>query len=154
MYDLPSEEVGDSGVPDEFHILQPELLRLTFCPPDYFEDEVFVATDLNLYYDARHPQWYKRPDWFGVLGVSRLYEACNQFSISPFACWMTDLSLWRTTKSSAYLIKETLSRLSCFVPFQVSAHFLMYSSARSRFLRMLSFATCHPLPPHFEAGLF
>lgn len=74
MYDLPSEEVGDSGVPDEFHILQPELLRITFCPPNYFEDEVFVATDLNLYYDARHPQWYKRPDWFGVLGVSRLYE--------------------------------------------------------------------------------
>ncbi len=74
MYDLPSEEVGDRGVPDEFHLLQPELLRLTFRPPNYSEDEVFVAADLNLYYDVRHPRWYKRPDWFAVLGVSRLYE--------------------------------------------------------------------------------
>jgi Uma2 family endonuclease len=25
---------------------------------------------LNLYYDSRHPLWYKRPDWFLVLGAS------------------------------------------------------------------------------------
>jgi len=74
MYDLPSEEVGDSGVPDEFHLLQPELLRLTFRPPNYEEENVFVASDLNLYYNVRNPRWYKRPDWFAVLGVSRLYE--------------------------------------------------------------------------------
>jgi len=28
---------------------------------------------MNLYYDVRHAQWYKRPDWFGV-GVPRLYD--------------------------------------------------------------------------------
>lgn len=74
MYDLPSENQEDSGLPDEFHDFQPELLRLTFRPPNYSSDEIFTGSDLNLYYDPRHPQWYKRPDWFGVLNVSRLYE--------------------------------------------------------------------------------
>ncbi|MBF2004221.1 MAG: Uma2 family endonuclease [Chlorogloeopsis fritschii C42_A2020_084] len=74
MYDLPSEDPEEPGLPDEFHDLQPQLLRETFCPPSYPPDQIFVATDLNLYYDVHHPQWYKRPDWFAVLGVSRLYE--------------------------------------------------------------------------------
>ncbi|MFP4694183.1 MAG: Uma2 family endonuclease [Halothece sp.] len=74
MYDLPSEDPEEPGLPDEFHLLQPELLRLTFRPPTYPRDRVFVASDLNLYYDVHHTQWYKRPDWFAVLGVSRLYE--------------------------------------------------------------------------------
>jgi Uma2 family endonuclease len=74
MYDLPSEDPEEPGLPDEFHLLQPELLRLTFQPPNYSADRIFTASDLNLYYDSTHPQWYKRPDWFGVLGVSRLYE--------------------------------------------------------------------------------
>ncbi|RUR86786.1 Uma2 family endonuclease [Chlorogloeopsis fritschii PCC 9212] len=74
MYDLKSEDPEEPGLPDEFHDLQPELLRLTFRPANYPADQIFVASDLNLYYDPRHPQWYKRPDWFAVLGVSRLYE--------------------------------------------------------------------------------
>jgi Uma2 family endonuclease len=74
MYDLPSEDPEEPGVPDEFHLLQPELLRQTFRPPNYPEEHYFVASDLNLYYDVAHPQWYKRPDWFAVLGVSRLYH--------------------------------------------------------------------------------
>lgn len=74
MYDLPSEEIGDSGLPDEFHIWQARLLSDTFCPPSYSEDQVLVASDLNLYYDPRHTQWYKRPDWFAVVGIPKLYE--------------------------------------------------------------------------------
>ena len=74
MYDLKSEDPEEPGLPDEFHDLQPELLRLTFRFANYPADQVFVASDLNLYYDPLHPQWYKRPDWFAVLGVSRLYE--------------------------------------------------------------------------------
>lgn len=74
MYDLPSENPEEPGLPDEFHLRQPELLRLTFRPPTYGEGELFTASDLNLYYDVRHPQWYKRPDWFAVLGVPKLYE--------------------------------------------------------------------------------
>jgi Uma2 family endonuclease len=74
MYDLPSEYVEDAGLPDEFHIFQPRLLRDTFLPPNYPIDEVLVATDLNLYYDVHHPLWYKRPDWFAVVGGSRFYE--------------------------------------------------------------------------------
>lgn len=74
MYDLPSEDPEDPGLPDEFHDLQPQFLRETFRPPGYPPDQVFIASDLNLYYDPRHPLWYKRPDWFAVLGVSRLYE--------------------------------------------------------------------------------
>jgi Uma2 family endonuclease len=33
-----------------------------------------VASDLNLYYDVRHPNRYKRPDWFAALEVPRLYK--------------------------------------------------------------------------------
>ncbi|MBE9175000.1 Uma2 family endonuclease [Synechocystis salina LEGE 06155] len=92
MYDLPSENPEEPGLPDEFHDLQPELLRQTFCPPNYPSEEVFSGSDLNLYYDSRHLQWYKRPDWFGVLGVSRLYEERDlrlsyviwQESVDPF----------------------------------------------------------------------
>jgi len=74
MYDLPSEYPEDPGLPDEFHIIQPRLLSDTFSPPNYPEDQVLVATDLNIYYDPQHLLWYKRPDWFGVVGVSRLYQ--------------------------------------------------------------------------------
>ncbi len=74
MYDLKSEDPEEPGLPDEFHDFQPQLLRETFIPPDFPKDEVFIAADLNVYYDPHHPLWYKRPDWFAVLGVSRLYE--------------------------------------------------------------------------------
>lgn len=92
MYDLPSEDPEEPGLPDEFHDFQPQLLRETFSPPSYPRDQIFVGTDLNLYYDVRHPQWYKRPDWFGVVGVSRFYEQRDlrlsyvmwQEGVSPF----------------------------------------------------------------------
>ena len=42
MYDLPSEDQEEPGLPDEFHLLQPELLRLTFRPPTYPSDQVFT----------------------------------------------------------------------------------------------------------------
>ncbi|MCC5637150.1 Uma2 family endonuclease [Nostoc sp. CHAB 5844] len=74
MYDLPSEDPEEPGLPDQFHLLQPRLLDETFRPPTYPIDQVFTASDLNLYYDVRHPLWYKRPDWFAVVGGSRLYE--------------------------------------------------------------------------------
>jgi Uma2 family endonuclease len=74
MYDLISEDPEEPGLPDEFHDFQPQLLRDTFRPPTYPVDRVFVASDMNLYYDVHHPLWYKRPDWFAVVGNSRLYE--------------------------------------------------------------------------------
>ena len=64
MYDLPSEDPEEPGVPDQFHIYQPRLLEDTFRPPSYPSDQVFTASDLNLYYDVHHTQGYKRPDWF------------------------------------------------------------------------------------------
>jgi Uma2 family endonuclease len=74
MYDLPSEDPKEPGLPDQFHLLQPRILDETFRPPNYPSDQILVASDLNLYYDSRHPLWYKRPDWFAVVGVSHLYE--------------------------------------------------------------------------------
>ncbi|WP_287128566.1 Uma2 family endonuclease [Candidatus Cyanaurora vandensis] len=74
MYDLPSEEVGEPGLPDEFHCLQGPLLSLTFRPPGWPGVQVFSAYDLYLYYDVNHTLWYKRPDWFGVVGVASLYQ--------------------------------------------------------------------------------
>jgi len=49
MYDLPSEDPEEPGLPDEFHDLQPQLLSLTFCPPHYPPSRVFSASDMNLY---------------------------------------------------------------------------------------------------------
>ncbi|MEO0533334.1 MAG: Uma2 family endonuclease [Cyanobacteria bacterium P01_A01_bin.123] len=82
MYDLPSEQLEEPGLPDVgaslsrdlFHYLQPQLLSETFRLADYATNQIFTAGDLNLYYDVRHPRWYKRPDWFAVPGVPRLYE--------------------------------------------------------------------------------
>lgn len=74
MYDLPSELIEDAGLPDQYHLWQAELLEQTFTPPNFPTDRVLVASDLNLYYDPRHPMWFKRPDWFAVLDVDRLYE--------------------------------------------------------------------------------
>jgi Uma2 family endonuclease len=92
MYDLPSEEVGESGLPDQFHPLQAELLEQTFQPRNYSPERVFSAMDLNIYYDENNTRRYKRPDWFGVVGVPRLYEDRDlrmsyviwQEQVSPF----------------------------------------------------------------------
>ncbi|WP_017325411.1 Uma2 family endonuclease [Synechococcus sp. PCC 7336] len=92
MYDLPSEALEESGLPDEFHLLQPQLLSETFIPVSYDRDRIFTGSDLNLYYDLDRPQWYKRPDWFGVVGVPRLYDESDlrlsyviwQEGVSPF----------------------------------------------------------------------
>lgn len=74
MYDLPSEDPEEPGLPDEFHYYQPQLLRETFRPPQYYPNNFFVGMDLNLYYNVRQPLWHKRPDWFAALGISRLYD--------------------------------------------------------------------------------
>ncbi len=70
MYDLPSEDSEEPGLPDEFHDFQPKLLRETCQPPELTPEQYFVGADLNLYYDTQHPLWHKRPDWFLVLGVA------------------------------------------------------------------------------------
>ena len=92
MYDLPSEEVGEPGLPDQFHPIQAELLRLTFQPRTYPAERVFSAMDLNIYYDVKNTRRYKRPDWFGVVGVSQFYDERElrlsyvawQEGVSPF----------------------------------------------------------------------
>jgi Uma2 family endonuclease len=92
MYDLPSEDPEEMGLPDEFHEFQPQLLRETFRSPEWPAASIFIGTDINLYYDARNPLWHKRPDWFVVLGVQastdlqdlRLSYVIWQESVSPF----------------------------------------------------------------------
>lgn len=73
MYDLPSEDPDEPGLPDEFHDLQPHLLSATVRIRGQGSGKIFTGTDMNVYYDIRHPLWHKRPDWFLVLGVPRLY---------------------------------------------------------------------------------
>ncbi|QLE57821.1 Uma2 family endonuclease [Nostoc sp. TCL26-01] len=92
MYDLPSELVGESGLPDEFHRIQADLLTETCQPANYSPTEILLASDLNLYYDPRYPLWYKRPDWYMVVGVNnpqqqqdlRLSYVIWQEGIDPF----------------------------------------------------------------------
>lgn len=74
MYDLPSEDPEEPGLPDEFHDLQPQLLSRTLRLSRYTSERCFTASDLNLYYDVNQPQWYKRPDWFLAVDVPRLYD--------------------------------------------------------------------------------
>jgi Uma2 family endonuclease len=74
MYDLPSENPEEPGLPDEFHDLQPQLLSRTLRLSGYTRENCFTASDLNLYYDVNHPLWYKRPDWFLAVDVPRLYD--------------------------------------------------------------------------------
>jgi Uma2 family endonuclease len=62
MYDLPSEDLREPGLPDEFHDLQPQLLSATLRLSDVVRDRIFTGTDINLYYDLNHPLWHKRPD--------------------------------------------------------------------------------------------
>ena len=74
MYDLPSEFPEESGLPDEYHDLQPQLLSRTLTLAQYSRTDWFAASDLNVYYDVQHPLWHKRPDWFLAVGVPRLYD--------------------------------------------------------------------------------
>lgn len=90
MYDLPSEDPKEPGLPDEFHLYQPQLLRETFQPPGWNPEMVFTGSDLNLYYDFTHPGWYKRPDWFGVVDVPRLYEG-NALRLS-YVIWQEQVN--------------------------------------------------------------
>ncbi|MEM9542306.1 MAG: Uma2 family endonuclease [Cyanobacteria bacterium P01_E01_bin.42] len=92
MYDLPSEDPEESGLPDEFHDFQPNLLTQTCQSPHSPRTDYFIGKDLNLYYDCEHTQWYKRPDWFLVLGAKqstslqelRLSYVIWQEEVSPF----------------------------------------------------------------------
>lgn len=74
MYDLPSENSEEPGLPDEFHDLQSQLLNRTCRSPRWSVEQMFSGSDINLYYDVRHSRWYKRPDWFLAVGVPRLYD--------------------------------------------------------------------------------
>ena len=74
MYDLPYDDLKDDDMPDEFHHHQAALLFETFQPATVPPDQVFSGADMNLYYDPKHALWHKRPDWFGVIGVPRLYR--------------------------------------------------------------------------------
>lgn len=74
MYDLPSEFPEEPGLPDEFHDLQPHLLSRTLRLTQYARENYFTGTDLNVYYNTDHPLWHKRPDWFLVVNVPRLYD--------------------------------------------------------------------------------
>jgi Uma2 family endonuclease len=92
MYDLPSENPEEPGLPDEFHDLQPQLLSRTLRLSQYSPDRLFTGSDINLYYDVTHSHWYKRPDWFLALGVPRLYDGVDlrssyvvwQEGVNPF----------------------------------------------------------------------
>ena len=90
MYNLKSEDLEKSGLPDEFHDFQPQLLRETFYPPNYRAEQVFVASDLKLYYDPRNYLCYKRPDWFAVLGVSK-YSQQEDLRLS-YVVWLEGVS--------------------------------------------------------------
>lgn len=72
--------------------LQPQWLSATLRLSNYSRDQIFTGTDLNLYYDVRHPQWYNRPDWFLMMGVSRLYDGIDLRS--SYVIWQEGVALF------------------------------------------------------------
>jgi Uma2 family endonuclease len=85
MYDLPSEDPEEPGLPDEFHSYQPQMLSRTLKLPTYNRNNYFTGTDLNLYYNVKQPLWFKRPDWFLAVGVPRLHD--NQDMRLSYVMW-------------------------------------------------------------------
>ncbi len=73
FYSSPSPDLTSK----QFHRSQSDYLESTFTPLHYPTDRVFSGSQINLYFDPRHPQWFKCPDWFGVLGVDKLYQRQN-----------------------------------------------------------------------------
>lgn len=90
LNDIKSEDSQESGLPDEFHIIQPQLLRETFNPPSYPINQIFTASNLNLYYDPRHPQRYKRPDWFAAVDTASFY--INSELRLSYVVWLEGVS--------------------------------------------------------------
>jgi Uma2 family endonuclease len=90
MYELPSDDPLEPGLPNEFHGLQPQLLAETLHLKGFDPDDVFQTFDMNLYYDPQNPGWYKRPDWFLVMGVSRLYQGRD--TRSSYVIWDEQVS--------------------------------------------------------------
>ncbi len=99
MYDLPSEDPEEPGLPDDFHYLQPLLLRETFLPTVYPAEQTYIGTDINLYYDPRNPLWHKRPDWFLVLGAEQA-KTIQELRLS-YVVWQEEVA--------PYLVLELLS---------------------------------------------
>ena len=94
MFDLPSEDPEEPGLPDVFHAIQAFLLTQTF----QVQMDFFAGIDVNLYYDENHTDRYKRPDWFVVLGVPKLFEGHLRMS---YVIWQE--------KVRPFLVVELLS---------------------------------------------
>ena len=95
IYTSPTKTLNLTQNPltsEQFQLFQSHLLESTFTPSNYSSDQVFAGSSINLFFDPRHPQQFKRPDWFGVVGVDKLYQGQNirrsyvswQESFNPF----------------------------------------------------------------------
>jgi len=172
MYDLPSENPEEPGLPDEFHDFQPELLRITFQPPTHLPEQVFSASDMNLYYDVRYPNWYKRPDWFGVVGVSRLYEGRNlrlsyviwQEGVCPFVVVellspsTEDEDLGRTERENdqpptKWQVYEQILRIPYYVTFSRYTERLQIFTLQAGHYQELNFSEPKVWMPEIGLGL-
>jgi len=49
MYDLPSEDPKEPGLPDTFHLDLRQLLEFTFLPAGCDAEQVFTASEITLY---------------------------------------------------------------------------------------------------------
>jgi Uma2 family endonuclease len=99
MYDLPSEDPEEPGLPDEYHPAQAQFLRDTFRSKVVPPTSTFIGTDLNVYFDSRRTSWYKRPDWFLVLGAAQS-ETIEEMRWS-YVIWQENVS--------PFLVVELLS---------------------------------------------
>ncbi len=153
MYDLPSEDPNETGLPDEYHYLQPQLLSATLRLKNYATDRIFSVGDMNLYYNPHQPNWYKRPDWFLVLGAPRLYEGRAmrlsyvvwQEGVSPFVVVellspgteKEDLGETQTEAGappSKWIVYEQILRVPYYIIFdRYTDHFRAFGLTKGRY---------------------
>ncbi len=93
MFELPSDDPEEPGLPDYFHYLQPPLLSQT-C---HTGGPCFSCGDMQIYFDENHPLYYKRADWFVALVPPTYYG----FKRESFLVWQE--------KAVPFLVVELLS---------------------------------------------
>ncbi len=113
MFELPSENPEEPGLPDHFHYLQPHLLSQTFR----IKVCCFSCGDMYLYYDEDNTSYYKRPDWFVAL-VPPMF--CH-FKRESFLVWqekavpfmIVEILSFSTRKEDLYKTKRKPGKAPC-----------------------------------------
>ncbi|MDY7020528.1 MAG: Uma2 family endonuclease [Cyanobacteriota bacterium] len=75
---------------EQFQLFQSHLLELTFTPQSHPSHQVLAASYINLFFDQKHPERFKCPDWFGVIGVDQRHH--KPYLRTSYVTWQEQLN--------------------------------------------------------------